>query len=110
MQTLSTKQKVGLKIKLLRKSFGHSQEFLAEKINITKDRISKTERGITFISDDFLDGLCELYKVKESYFFNFTNIVDNLDRDKLIDSIGSELKELSIRKLKKVEEIIKIIK
>lgn len=110
MKSLTTKQKVGLKIKLLRQSFGHSQEFLADKINISKDRISKTERGITFISDDFLDGLCKLYKVKESYFFNFVNTIDNIDRDNLIELINCELKELSIRKLKKVEEIIKIIK
>lgn len=110
METLTTKQKVGLKIKMLRRSYGHSQEVLAEKINISKDRISKTERGITFISEDMLDCLCKFYKVKESYFFNFTTPLDNLDRDKLVDSINSELKELSIRKLKKVEEIIKIIK
>lgn len=69
MNSSSTKQKVGIKIKLLRMSHGHSQEFLAEKINISKDRISKTERGIVFINDDLLDGLCKFYKVKESYFF-----------------------------------------
>lgn len=110
MKTLTLREKVGNRIRLLRKSHNHSQEFLSEKINASKDRISKTERGIAFINDELLDGLCKFYNVKESYFFTFNKTIDNLDRSTAIENINAELAELSIRKLNKIEQIIKIIK
>ncbi len=110
MEIMTLKQKVGNRIKYLRKLHGHSQDYLAEKLNINKDRISKTERGLIFINDNFLEKLCKFYSLKESYFFTFSQINDSNDRDKLIESINAELTELNIRKLKKVEKMIQIIK
>ena len=110
MKKMTLKQKVGNRVKYLRKLHGHSQDYLAEKLDINKDRISKTERGLIFINDSFLEKLCKFYSLKESYFFTFSQINDSNDRYKLIERINAELSELNIRKLNKVEKMIQIIK
>ena len=78
MKTLTLREKVGNRIRLLRKSHNHSQEFLSEKINVSKDRISKTERGIAFINDELLDGLCKFYNVKVEFFSILLNFPSDL--------------------------------
>lgn len=103
---LTIRQKVGIKLKELRESSGETQDFLAEKLDITKERISRIERGLYYLSDSLLQTLCEYYKVKESYFFTFDTIVIESDKQSFINSITEKIKNCNLEDLEKINGIV----
>lgn len=70
MQTLT--QKLGLKIKLLRKQKGITQEQLAEMINLDVPNLSNIERGKRFMTAKTLEKISLALKVTERELFDFS--------------------------------------
>lgn len=89
---------IGANIKMFRKLSGLTQEKLAEKCNVTRETISKWERGEVSIIADTLVKLAEIFGVSES------DIIHGRVRE------GNEQKYIQLESMlermrKKVEEI-----
>ena len=55
-------------IALARESRGYTQQELASFLGVTQSRISKAEKGLTSVSDELLEGLCEALNYPCSFF------------------------------------------
>lgn len=60
------KYEIGNKIRKFRKESGLTQEQLAEKINVTKSRISNWEQGINRPDADIIGNICRALNVSPS--------------------------------------------
>ncbi len=65
------KNKFGANLKILRKSFGITQEKLAELIDLHHRQLSKIETGDNFPSCKTLEKLCYVLKVSPTKLFDF---------------------------------------
>ena len=84
------KQKLGQKIKELRKTQQLTQEELAEKIGIGVANISYIENGKTFPSVDTLEKICKTLQFEPFDLFNFTICKKSLDmRKEIVQAIDS---------------------
>ena len=63
------KEKLGNRIKKLRKSLGYTQEELAEKINISRTHMGHIEQGRKSPSIKIMEKLARALKVKVSNLF-----------------------------------------
>ena len=104
MDNNTLRKLIGEKVKLLRKNNGHSQEYLAEKLQCSKERISRLERGKSPLTEDFLLDLSNFYDENVSYFYTFNAM---FDKQNLIDEIDNAIKDYSIEKLKKLLAFLK---
>ncbi|QIT19046.1 helix-turn-helix domain-containing protein [Acinetobacter pittii] len=59
----------GLELKLLRLFNGLSLEDVAIKVEKSKQYIHKLETGLSYPTDDLLKSLCNLFNVKEEFFY-----------------------------------------
>lgn len=107
MNNSTLRLKIGEKVKTLRKSHGHSQEFLAEKLQCSKERISRLERGKSPLTEDFLLELANFYNEDVSYFYIF-NVPH--DKQNIIDEIIKVISEYNLSMLKKLLAMLKIAK
>lgn len=93
--------KFGENLKNIRKSKNISQEYLAEKLGVSRQSVSKWETGENFPSMNNIMYLCEIFKCKinDLVHEDFTDI----------ESLDSEIKE-SVVKFKKEKQIkVKLI-
>lgn len=93
--------KFGENLKNIRKSKNISQEYLAEKLGVSRQSVSKWETGENFPSMNNIMCLCDIFKCKinDLVHEDFTDI----------DSLDSEIKE-SVVKFKKEKQIkVKLI-
>ena len=93
--------KFGENLKNIRKSKNISQEYLAEKLGVSRQSVSKWETGENFPSMSNIMCLCEIFKCKinDLVHEDFTDI----------ESLDSEIKE-SVVKFKKEKQIkVKLI-
>ena len=93
--------KFGENLKNIRKSKNISQEYLAEKLGVSRQSVSKWETGENFTSMNNIMCLCEIFKCKinDLVHEDFTDI----------ESLDSEIKE-SVVKFKKEKQIkVKLI-
>lgn len=93
--------KFGENLKNIRKSKNISQEYLAEKLGVSRQNVSKWETGENFPSMNNIMCLCEIFKCKinDLVHEDFTDI----------ESLDSEIKE-SVVKFKKEKQIkVKLI-
>lgn len=93
--------KFGENLKNIRKSKNISQEYLAEKLGVSRQSVSKWETGENFPSMNNIMCLCEIFKCKinDLVHEDFTDI----------ESLDSEIKE-SVVKFKKKKQIkVKLI-
>ncbi len=65
------KEKLGARIRELRKSLGLSQEKLAELIDMDKPNLSNIERGKRFMTAETLEKIANALKTTERELFNF---------------------------------------
>ena len=65
------KEKLGARIRELRKSLGLSQEQLAELIDMDKPNLSNIERGKRFMTAETLEKIANALKTTERELFNF---------------------------------------
>jgi transcriptional regulator with XRE-family HTH domain len=105
-------QKVGLRLKFLRKKNGLTQQKLAKILNSNNTTISKYESGDSEPNFETLLKLADLYKVSIEYFFGRSNKVDSLSFDIVNEMWIMEILSADIKKkiaLKKVWEAIQEI-
>lgn len=84
----TTKEKIGRRIKDLRKIAGLTQEELADLVGIDPHHLSRLERGVHYPSIDTLELISQHLSVplKDFFIFPEDETADML-RDKLIQSI-----------------------
>lgn len=107
MDNITLRKLIGEKVKTLRKSNGHSQEYLAEQLQCSKERISRLERGNSPLTEDFLLELSNFYNEDVSYFYTFNA---TFDKQNLINEINAVIKNYTVSRLKQLLGILKILK
>ncbi|MDU4516237.1 MAG: S24 family peptidase [Streptococcus mitis] len=70
---MDLKKYIGNQIKVFRKSTGLTQDELAQKLNTTKQTISRYEKGDRKANQDMLFSLCDIFGVSIDNFFPSTN-------------------------------------
>ncbi len=99
---MDTKQRVGKKIKELRKQAGMTQEQLANQAHIDPQHMSRLERGMYFPSLETLELIAQNLGVllKDLFVFPEDETAEML-RAKLIDAIGI-MNEQELRRVAKL--------
>lgn len=95
-------EKIGLFISKQRKEAGLTQEQLAEKLGITKNAVSKWERGIVLMDMSLLKPLSDLLKVEVIDILS-GEIVNKVDKEKEYENLILKLfgnTNLNKRKIK----------
>lgn len=72
------KYEIGSRIRMYRKESGLTQEQLAEKINVTKSRVSNWEQGINRPDADILADICRALNVSPSSLLDVHLSADDL--------------------------------
>ena len=103
---MNINQKLGLRIKELRKQKGFSQERLAEMIDISQNSLSKIEIGENFLSADTLEKLLQALNINVQQLFDFEHLKNNKE---LLNDIYEYLNNLDNDKLVIVYKIIQSI-
>ncbi len=84
------KEKLGLRIKTLRKKNGLSQEKLAELINMDKPNLSNIERGKRFMTAETLERIANALNTTERELFDFSEYTPQkyfrADIEKILDN------------------------
>lgn len=84
------KEKLGLRIKTLRKKNGLSQEKLAELINMDKPNLSNIERGKRFMTAETLERIANALNTTERELFDFSESIPQkyfrADIEKILDN------------------------
>ena len=79
------KYEIGSRIRLYRKQSGLTQEQLADKINVTKSRVSNWEQGINRPDADILADICRALNVPPSNLLDVHLSADDLsDRERKV--------------------------
>ena len=96
---------IGERIKKARKSAGMTQEFLAEKLNVSIGYVSQIERGITKISLDLLGAISSILDYDIAVFITESAIHSN---EYMETELLNEIRKLDQKKKKFILEIIKL--
>ena len=109
---------IGNKIKNIRELKNLTQEFIAEKLDVSQAAYSRMENGETKITDEKLAQIAEILEVKpedikafdsHKYFNSFNNVSDS-NIESIISGMGSEevqlLKKLYEDKIVLLEELM----
>lgn len=109
---------IGNNIKNIRELKNLTQEFVAEKLDISQSAYSRLEKGEIKISKEKLDQIAEILEVKpedikafdsHKYFNSFNNVSDS-NIESIITGMGSEevqlLKKLYEDKIALMEELM----
>lgn len=79
------KYEIGNRIRMYRKESGLTQEQLADKINVTKSRVSNWEQGINRPDADILADICRALNVSPSSLLDVHLSADDLsDRERKV--------------------------
>ena len=97
--------KFGENLKLIRKQKSISQEFLAEKLGVARQSVSKWETGENYPSMQNIICLCDIFKCK----MNDIVRVDFVDLDFLDEEIKMKVVKLNQYEQKKVKLLSKIL-
>ena len=92
-------KKIGQFIAELRKDKGLTQEDLANKLNITKNAVSKWERGLSMMDVSLLKPVCEILGISIIELLNGEKIKDDDINNKTEDTIKNTI-EYSNKKIK----------
>ena len=100
--------KFGDNLKALRKSRNLSQEQLAEKVNVTRQSVSKWETGEAYPEMNNILELCKIFHCKINELVNDSIIdVDSLDEEVKMKVV--KLKEEKQKKVKVLSKIISVL-
>ncbi len=72
------KYEIGNRIRMYRKESGLTQKQLADRINVTKSRVSNWEQGINRPDADILADICRVLNVSPSNLLNVHLSADDL--------------------------------
>ena len=105
---MSTKKKVGIRIKVFREARGWSQEQLAERTDRSVRTISTLEQGVHLPNFNTLEKLSKALKVPIHDFFDFRDN-ESEKRTAMIAEITDTARSLSEAKLKIATDQIKAL-
>ena len=77
-------EKIGLRVKTIRKKHKDTLKSLAEKIDYDWSNLSKIERGIYSASAEILEKIANVYSVDISYFFTKEEEAFTKDQSELL--------------------------
>lgn len=100
---MDLKQKIGKRIKELRKSRKLSQERLSELADIAQNSLSNIETGDNFFTAETLEKLAKALEIEPQELFNFGHLKSN---EKMLGEINTLLKTHS----EKIPEVYRIVK
>lgn len=107
-------EQLGVKIKQIRKTAKLTQEKLAEKTGLSVEYISRIERGVAQPSFKTIEMLADALNVTVKDFWDFNAPIifrdkklDDKQKKKYLDVISSELKEMDVRELMIVYNVVK---
>ena len=84
-EVIFLKYEIGSRIRMYRKESGLTQEQLADKINVTKSRVSNWEQGINRPDADILADICRALNVPPSNLLDVHLSADDLsDRERKV--------------------------
>lgn len=66
---METKERIGLKVRELRKSKRITQDFLAQKIGINRRHLSRLESGKSYPSIQLLEKIADYFEIEIKDFF-----------------------------------------
>lgn len=99
---MDTRQKLGRRIKELRKKGGMTQEVLADLVQIDPRHLSRLERGVHYPSIDTLELIAQHLRVPLKEFFIFPeDETPDMLRTRLVQSL-SIMDESELRRVAKV--------
>lgn len=104
------RHKIGHKVKLYRESLNFTQDIFAEKLNLTKETISKIERGVTSLTDDVLSKIVSAFNVKASYFYTFEDAQITDSTAEKIEALTEKLKNFGDNELLLVNDFLNGLK
>ena len=97
---MDTKERVGLRIRAIRKQRKLTQDQLAEKLGRSVEAISNLERGVSHPSFETLEGLSATLGVPVKEFFEFEGGGEiSPKRAKLLEDLKTAAAELSDKQL-----------
>lgn len=96
----------GKNLKKIRKSKGLSQEQLAELLGLGAKSISPIETGKNFISSKKLELLCNILETSPAELFTISEMPHQEDKEMYISNILIILKQLNIKELKVVGDLL----
>ncbi len=100
---MDIKQKIGKRIKELRKSKRLSQEKLSELADIAQNSLSNIETGDNFFTAETLEKIADALDIEPLELFNFGHFKSN---EKMLEEINKLLKEHP----EKIPEFYRIVK
>lgn len=103
---LTLKEKIGLQLKRKREEKKLTQSEVAAGVNFSIETVGKIERGVLYMSEEFLQNACKFFNVEESYFYTFSDYTLCNDKEKCINSILNQLQGLSLPMLICAKNII----
>ena len=87
---MNTKQKLGAKIRFLRKKHKYTQEYVAELIDINPRQVVRIENGESMPTIENLEKIASVFKVDvEELFINSTFDDDEILREKIYKRISA---------------------
>lgn len=107
---MDLKEKIGIRVKALRKQRGLNQEQLSVLIGKVHDVVSNVERGKTSSSLDLIESICEALKVPVSELFEDIDSKGRVrNRHSMHAEIWAMMTELSDRDVRAVRELVKAL-
>jgi len=92
---MALKDRVGLRIRTIRKRRGLTQEELGERIGRSADAVSQIERGVNLPGFDTLERMAEVLAVPLAAFFQFDEESTSASRTVLISALMDLVRDLS---------------
>ncbi len=97
------KKRFGLRIKELRLAKSWTQEYLAEKLNMETQNISRLEKGVHLPNSERIEQLAKIFSVDVCELFMFEHFNE---RDVLIKKITEYLEKASQKELQFIYKVI----
>lgn len=97
----------GNRLKKLRKTFGKTQQDIADLLFVSVDSISGYETGKTMIGHDYILTLCEHFNISADYFY--FGIERPIAEEQWTDKIFSLLNGKKESEKQKAYEILKLV-
>lgn len=97
-------------LKAMRKAKGYTQEELAIKLNVTRQTISKWEKGLSVPDVDFLFKIADVLETNVGTLLGGT-IMDEVNKDTVAEQLAKISEQLAIknRRSKRIWKIVGII-
>lgn len=97
---------IGEQIKELRKSANMSAAKLGELIDLSQQQVSSIENGVSNITVDKLEKICNVFNISPKYFWN------DLEQDfpKEYQELLYNIRKFTPEQIKKLNEFLKVLK